>query len=94
MMHSTMNSKEFSVSSDCDGYLVLAEPWYPGWHMTVDGQPVGIWRANYAFSAIFLPAGDHHIERVYRPNSLFIGGALSAISCCLLALVAWKRILP
>ena len=94
IMHSTMNSKEFSVSSDCDGYLVLAEPWYPGWHMTVDGQPVGIWRANYAFSAIFLPAGDHHIERVYRPNSLFIGGALSAISCCLLALVAWKRILP
>lgn len=86
------NAQHVSVASACDGYLVLAEPWYPGWKVTVDGEPAPIWRANYAFSAIFLPAGEHQVQRTYRPNSVMLGGLVSAVSGLLLALAAWQRI--
>ena len=38
-----------------EGYLVLADTWYPGWRASVDGRSVPILRANYAFRAVFVP---------------------------------------
>ncbi|MBN1979185.1 MAG: YfhO family protein [Anaerolineae bacterium] len=59
------------------GYLVLADTWYPGWRATVDGEPAEILRANYAFRAVWLEAGEHTVEMAYRPTSALVGGALS-----------------
>jgi len=52
------------------GYLVIADTWYPGWRATVDGQAVELLRANYAFRAVWLEAGEHVVEMVYRPASV------------------------
>jgi hypothetical protein len=71
----------FTVSNQCNGYVVFAEPFYHGWHVIVDGHPTPIVRANYAFSAIFLPAGDHRIERYYCPTSLLFGAFSSLVFC-------------
>ena len=62
------------VTNRCDGYLVFSEPFYPGWNIRIDGKPVEILQANFAFSAVFLPGGTHRIERYYRPKSLVFGG--------------------
>lgn len=86
------HSQTLFVSSACDGYLVFAEPWHPGWRATVDDAPVGIWRANYAFSAIFLPAGTHQVIREYHPNSLILGTIFSIGCWGLLAVMSWKRL--
>ena len=83
-------STVFSVSNSCDGYLVFSEPLYPGWQVYIDGKPTLILRANYAFSAVFLKAGDHKVERRYRPNSLFIGALSSIVFCLLLGLITYK----
>lgn len=80
----------FSVSNNCDGYLVFAEPFYPGWKVYVDGSSTPILRANYAFSAVFLKAGDHKVERRYRPNSLLYGVFSSLVFCGLLCLMICK----
>jgi len=78
---SNTHSALFSVSNHCDGYLVFSEPFYPGWRVYVDGKPTPILRANSAFSAIFLPAGEHEVKRFYRSNSLLVGIISSVMFC-------------
>jgi len=70
---------------DAPGYLVLADTWYPGWRAMVDGEQVEILRANYAFRAVWMEAGEHVVEMVYRPLSVTGGGAVSLAALVLLA---------
>ena len=88
--HSSFHAALFSVSNSCDGYLVFTEPFYPGWQISVDGKPTPILRANVAFSAIFLQAGEHNIERRYRPNSVLFGTLASFIAGCVLLIFTYK----
>ena len=62
------------------GYLVLADTWYPGWRAAVDGEPAEILRANFAFRAVWLEAGEHTVEMIYCPTSALVGGALSLVA--------------
>jgi hypothetical protein len=55
------------------GFLVVADAWDPGWRAGVDGASVPVLRANVAFRAIALPAGEHDVEMVYRPRSAAAG---------------------
>jgi len=60
------------------GLVVLADAWFPGWDAWVDGRPVPILRAQYAFRAVAVPDGRHTIEFRYRPRSFWFGVALAA----------------
>jgi hypothetical protein len=66
------------------GFVVLVDTWDPGWHATVDGQEVLLLRANLAFRAVAVPAGDHRVEMRYRPRSVSVGIILSAVAAALL----------
>jgi hypothetical protein len=89
-IHSNTHSAVFSVANSCGGYLVFSEPFYPGWRVYIDGKSTPILRANYAFSAVFLKAGEHEIERCYRPNSLILGILASVLFSVLLGLITYK----
>jgi hypothetical protein len=80
--------ERFRVEAPCDGYVVFAEPWAAGWRARVDGRPAPIRHANSAFSAVFLPAGVHALERAYRPTPLALGIGLSLLSIAGLATLA------
>jgi len=80
--------ERFRVEAPCDGYVVFAEPWTAGWQVRVDGRPAPIRHANSAFSAVFLPAGLHELERTYRPTPLAAGIGLSLLSLAGLATFA------
>ncbi|MBI4245894.1 MAG: hypothetical protein HY614_01770, partial [Candidatus Rokubacteria bacterium] len=56
-----------AVESDGPAWLVLADTWFPGWRARVDGVEQPAWRADYAFRAVRVPAGQHVIEWSYRP---------------------------
>jgi hypothetical protein len=71
------NRVTIRAALDAPGYLVLADTWYPGWQAAVDGEPAEILRANYAFRAVRLEAGEHTVEMVYRPTSVLVGEAIS-----------------
>lgn len=75
-----------SISNVCASYLVFSEPHYPGWTVKVDGNSAPIFRANYAFSAVFLTTGEHRVERRYRPTSVIAGGTISFLFCSLITL--------
>ncbi len=68
------------------GYLVIAQANYPGWKARVNGVEKKLWRANFAFSAVYLERGPSEIEFYYDPPSLKLG--LSISGACALAGVA------
>ena len=76
------------VAAPSDGYVVLTDSYSPGWHVTVDGRPAPLLRANYLFRAVPVAAGRHEVEFVYRPRSLRIGVALSVAGLLAIALLA------
>jgi len=59
--------------------VVIAQAYYPAWKAYVDGQPVRIWRANYAFQAVQVPAGRHQIRLAYEDQQLMAGAAFSGL---------------
>ncbi|MBN1826103.1 MAG: YfhO family protein [Candidatus Eisenbacteria bacterium] len=79
------------------GLLFLSETDFPGWEAAVDGVPAPILRADYAFRAVAIPAGEHEVSFRYRPRSFrrgVIGSALFAALYLVLVAVAARRRLP
>ena len=70
------------------GFLLLLDTDFPGWEASVDGRPERIWRADWAFRAVQVPAGRSTVRFVYRPRSWRAGLALGGLSLTLLG-VGW-----
>lgn len=86
-----LNAISLTVSTSADGYLVLSEVYYPGWRATVDGQPAPILRANYAFRAVRLGPGQHHVVMTFTPLSWYVGLAISGLTLlALVSCVGWR----
>jgi hypothetical protein len=65
-------------------HLVLADTFFPGWVALVDGRPREILRANLAFRAVRLDAGERLVEFRYEPFWYRVGGVLSGLTGILL----------
>jgi hypothetical protein len=74
---------------DAPGHLLVVEGYDRGWHALVDGAPRPVLRANAAFRAVALPAGDHVVDLVYRPRSVWVGAAVSLAAAAAFLAVAW-----
>jgi uncharacterized membrane protein YfhO len=71
------NSVSLEVSLARPKFLFMSESYYPGWKAYVDGDERRIYRANYAFRAVFLEPGDHRVDFIYRPMTFLLGAAIS-----------------
>lgn len=76
---------EMRVRARRDCMLFLSDTCYPGWEATVDGRGAKLYRANYAFRAVYVPAGAHRVVMRFRPKSVMIGGAISLIAFMVIA---------
>ncbi|MBI4099615.1 YfhO family protein, partial [Candidatus Microgenomates bacterium] len=65
--------------------LFLSDNYYPGWKVTVDEVETKIYRADFAFRAVAIPAGEHVVEFDYRPQSFEVGKRITLIFLGLLA---------
>lgn len=54
--------------SDRPGFLVGVFSFNPNWKAQIDGQAVQIYRTNFLFQGIFVPAGSHDIVWKYGVN--------------------------
>ena len=70
------------------GVLVLADSFYPGWRVYVDGREEKILRANFFFRGVLLPSGEHTVEFKYQPRWFTIGLYVSLATGGVLFLVA------
>ncbi len=89
----SQNEEILRINTDSDKILVISETFYPGWKAFLDGQQTKIYRANYAFRAVFIPKGEHQLRFVYEPMSFKVGGFLSLagiLICAFLLLIRKK----
>jgi hypothetical protein len=75
-----------NVSMPGDGFVVLADTWFPGWRAEVDGDATHVYRADHAFRAVWVPAGEHDVVFTYTSSTLRTGAILSLVA--LVALMA------
>ncbi len=76
------------------GRLVLADPAYPGWHVTVDGHPAKSVTQRGIFRAVDLPAGSHRVVWTFKPPRLVAGAFISLAALLALTGIAatpWVR---
>jgi uncharacterized membrane protein YfhO len=81
------------VDAAAPGWVVIAQTYYHPWRAYVDGQPVHLWRANYAFQAVEVPAGSHELALVYEDQRFSIGVVISLaalLACAALLVLARK----
>jgi uncharacterized membrane protein YfhO len=69
------------------GILILNDTWWPGWRVYVDGVEQAILKVNFAFRGVFLPAGVHRVEFVYRPVPLLVSLGISTLTLVLTIIV-------
>lgn len=71
---------DIRVSMDAPGFVVLADSYYPGWTAYIAGTAQRVYRADHAFRAVFVPAGEHLIEYRFSPPGLKRGAAASGLA--------------
>ena len=90
----TPNKIVIETNSDAAQLLFLSDTYAPGWNATLDGEKTTVYRANYAFRSVAVPAGIHHIEMKYSPKSVTVGTILSGtglIGLCVLLLLKDRK---
>jgi uncharacterized membrane protein YfhO len=86
---------QVQVQTATDGLLVLADPWYPQWKVSVDGRPAELLRVDHAFRGVRVPAGSHQVVFVYQDRAMWLGVALALTTAVALAGVwLWRRRRP
>lgn len=80
------NRLVYKTSSAHDAVAVLSEIYYPEWTATIDGKPLEIGRANYILRTVYVPAGEHTIEMVFKPHSIDVTESIAWTAIALIAL--------
>ena len=76
---------ELNVTATGNNLLFLSEVYYPhGWKAFIDGQETPIYRLNYLFRGVVVPAGTHRLEMKFDPDSFRFGRNISLVSNILL----------
>jgi hypothetical protein len=73
----TPNKVIVEVACATSGFVVLGDLYYDGWQAFVDGSEQEVYRADSAFRAVQLVAGQHRLEFVFDPLSFRIGAIVS-----------------
>jgi hypothetical protein len=79
-----------TCSADAPAVLVLSQTAYPAWKAYIDNQPATLWRANYAFQALQVPAGSHEVVFAYDDGKLKLGALLSALGLAACGFIWWR----
>jgi hypothetical protein len=79
---------ELEVDAPAPTLVVLADAFYAGWKVEVDGHAADILPANVAVRGVPVSAGRHQMVFVYRTPGLVAGAVVSGVSWGLAALIA------
>lgn len=84
------NRLTYETNNAQDGIAVFSEIYYPdGWHVTIDGQPAELARADYILRTMYVSAGQHTIEMRFDPTSLHVteGIAYGALALLVIGII-------
>lgn len=78
------------VDAPEDGYLLLADTFYPGWSADVDGTQAPIYRANLSVRAVPVSAGRHTVRFSFEPPVFAVGLTITSVALGLL--LVWAAV--
>jgi uncharacterized membrane protein YfhO len=84
------DSRQIVIEAEApeDGFLLLADTYYPGWTAQVDGTPTPLYRANLSVRGIRLPKGRHEVRFTFDPPGFWRGLGITLLSVSILLLWA------
>jgi hypothetical protein len=86
------NGVEIDVNiKDKPKTLVLADNYYPGWQVFVDGKKDKIYKANFVLRGVYLNTGKHRVEFIFRPVSFTKGVMISLVSLLIVIILAVRQ---
>jgi len=63
------NHLAYTSKANAEQLAVFSEIYYdPGWKATIDGKPAPHFRADWTLRAMRVPAGEHKIDFIFRPE--------------------------
>jgi hypothetical protein len=84
---------ELAATLERPGLVILADVYYPGWKLTIDGAPAPIYRTNRMMRGAAVKEGRHTLVYTYDPASFRIGAILSITGLLALGLlVSWAQV--
>jgi len=81
---------ELRATLDRPGLVILADTFYPGWRLTIDGKTAPIYRANRVMRGAAVPAGEHTLVYTYEPRSFQLGAVISTVALIVLVALTWS----
>jgi Bacterial membrane protein YfhO len=80
------------------GLVVLADVFYPGWTLTIDGKPAPVHRVNRMMRGAGVEAGKHRLVYLFRPWRFRVGLIVSGVGLGLLVVLgvvfAFRPVFP
>lgn len=80
-----------SVTATAPALVVLSDPWYPQWHVYVDGKKAELLRVDHAFRGVRVEAGTHTVTFKYEDSAHVRGVVLALLTILGLAVAPFAR---
>jgi len=90
ILSETPTNIKIKTQSKGNGFLVLADSFYPGWEASIDGTNTQIFPANINSRAVFVPEGIHQVVFIFKPKSLLFGLTISILSLAIILILLAK----
>ncbi len=71
---------DLTTTSSARSLLVLPDPYYPQWQVTVDGKRASLLAVDEAFQGVVVPAGTHTVRFAYVDTRLRIGVGMAGVT--------------
>lgn len=78
------------VNAQKDGFLLLADTFYPGWRANINGKETRILRTNGWMRAVPIPAGRSKVLFLYQPFSFQLGLGVTLMGILIVLLIVLK----
>ncbi|HEC43949.1 MAG TPA: hypothetical protein ENI20_14095 [Bacteroides sp.] len=83
------NQLVYHFQSTVNQLTIFSDIYYEkGWNVTIDGQEVDHFQANYILRALIIPDGTHEIVFRFDPSSYQVGRNITAASSIILLLIS------
>jgi hypothetical protein len=83
----TANAVAIDVETSAPALLFLSDRYDKGWSATIDGSKTPLYRADYDFRAVAVPAGTHTVRMRYMPAYISWGFLISGFATLGLVIV-------
>ena len=80
----TPHDIELKASASGTTMVTISQSHYTPWKAYVDDAPAELWRANHAFQAVEVPAGEHRVRLRYEDRKFKLGALISGIALLLI----------